>query len=156
MSRIAFLTRVLAFSQVVPPSRSSAGLRRAGVALDEIEPLDRDEELVVAGIAELHELLRLDADLDALQADEHADAVIDVDDEVADLQVAEVGEERRASRERAALVDLALLLEDVGLGPELERGVGQPEARGRDGRCRRAPTPVRTSSARSIGTAKMS
>ena len=32
--------------------------RRAGVLLDEIEPLDRHEQLVLAGVAQLHELLR--------------------------------------------------------------------------------------------------
>ena len=85
------------------------GARGAGVALDQIEPLDRDEELVVAGVAELHELLRLDADLDALQADEHADAVIDVDDEIADLEVAEVGEEGARSPSAAAREPSALL-----------------------------------------------
>ena len=58
MSRIAFLTRVLALSHVVPPSRSSAGRADAGVLLHQIEPLDRNEELVVARVAELHELLR--------------------------------------------------------------------------------------------------
>ena len=71
--------------------------RRAGVLLDEIEPLDRDEQLVVAGVAQLEELLLAVADADLLQADEHADAVIDVDDEVADLQVAQVREKRLAS-----------------------------------------------------------
>ena len=101
--------------------------RRAGVLLDEVEPLDRDEQLVLAGVAELHELLRREADVDLLQADEHADAVVDVDDEVADLQVAEVGEER-ARRRAAALVRLAFFLEDVGLGAELQAGLGQPEA----------------------------
>ena len=58
MSRMAFLTRVLAFSQVVPPSLSSAGAAPPRVLLDEIEPFERDEQLVVAGVAELHELLR--------------------------------------------------------------------------------------------------
>ena len=33
-----------------------------------------------------------------LEADELADAVVDVDDEIADLQVAQVGEERLARR----------------------------------------------------------
>ena len=129
--------------------------RGAGVLLDEIEPLDRDEELVFAGVAELHELLRLEADVDALQADEDADAVVDVDDEVADLQIAEVREER-PRRGLAALVDLALFLEDVGLGPELELRVRAAGSRGY-----RWPTPTSTdaacaSSARSIGTAKIS
>ena len=48
-------------------------------------------------------------DLDPLQADEHADAVVDVDDEIADLQIAEVGEERArwptgGARDAAALL----------------------------------------------------
>ncbi len=102
-------------------------MSRAGVLLDEIQPLDRDEELVLAGVAELHELLRIEADVDALQADEMSDAVVDVDDEVAGLEVAEVGQER-PRRRLAALVDLALFFEDVGLGPELELGLGQAEA----------------------------
>ncbi len=126
MSRMAFLTRVFAFSHVVPPSLSSDGRERARVLLDEVEPLDRDEQLVVAGVAELHELLRLEADVDPLQADEHADAVVDVDDEIAGLEIAEV-REKRARRGAPALVDLALLLEDVGLRPELQRRFGQPE-----------------------------
>ena len=72
MSRMAFLTLVLAFSQDVPPSRSSGGLRAAGVFLNEVEPLDRDEELVVAVIAQLEKLLHdvAVADRDLLQADE--------------------------------------------------------------------------------------
>ena len=41
------------------------------------------------------------ADVDLLQPDELADAVVDVDDEIADLQVAEVGEERLASQTAA-------------------------------------------------------
>ena len=42
------------------------------------------------------------ADADLLQADEHADAVVDVDDEIADLQVAKIREERLASPSGAA------------------------------------------------------
>ena len=126
MSRMAFLTRVLAFSHVVPPSLSSDGRERAAVLLNEIEPLDRDEKLVLARVAELHELLRRLADVDALEADEHADAVIDVDDQVIDFQIAEVGKEG-ACRGASALVSLALFLEDIRLGPELERRLGQAE-----------------------------
>ena len=123
MSRMAFLTRVFAFSHVVPPSLSSDGRDGAGVLLDEIEPLDRDEELVLARVAELHELLRRRADVDALETDEHADAVVDVDDEIVDFQVAEIGEERAGGRPPPLLVRLPLFFEDVGLGPELESGL---------------------------------
>ena len=48
-------------------------------------------------IAELEKLLHDVAagDGDLLEADELADAVIDVDDQIADLEIAQVGEERR-------------------------------------------------------------
>ena len=69
------------------PRRAAEAIERrarcAGVLLDEIEPLDRDEEFVFAGVAKLHELLRVEADIDALEANEEPDAVIDVHDEVA-------------------------------------------------------------------------
>ncbi len=73
-----------------PAKLVQRGAGRPGVLLDEIEPLDRDEELIFAGISELHELLRLEADLDLLQADEDADAIVHVDDEIAHLQIAEI------------------------------------------------------------------
>ena len=52
-----------------------------------------------------------------------------MDDEVANLQVAEIGQERL--RGRAALfVGVPFLVEDVGLGPELQAGSGQAEPLG--------------------------
>jgi hypothetical protein len=53
--------------------------------------------------------------------------VIDVDDEIADFEIAEIGEEG-AGRRSAALVNLALFLEDVRLGPDLQCCIRQPEA----------------------------
>ena len=100
---------------------------RAGVPLHEIEPLDGHEQLVFAGVAKLHEFLRLEADVDALEPDEVPDAVVDMDDEVAGLEVAEVREER-ARRRLAPLVNLAFFLEDVRFGPQLKLGFRQPEA----------------------------
>ena len=51
--------------------------------------------------------------------------MIDVDDEIADLEIAQVGEEAFV---RFALSGSApLFLEDVGLRIELQRGVGQTE-----------------------------
>ena len=135
MSRIAFLTRVLAFSHVVPPKAIERRPRAAGVLLNQIEPLDRDEQLVVAVVAQLEELLelrararrRLPARRQLLQTDELADPVIDVDDEIANLQVAQVGEKRL--RETAALVrGRTLFFEDVGLGVDLQCGVRETES----------------------------
>ena len=67
-------------------------LRSTGVFLNQVEPLDRNEQLVVAVIAKLEELLHASpaADANLLEADELADAVVDVDDQIADLQIAQV------------------------------------------------------------------
>ena len=97
------------------------------VLLNEIQPFDRHEQLVVAGVAELEKLLRGVGDTDLLETDEHSDAVIDVDDQVADLQVAQVREKSLAGRS-SALRRTALFLEDVGFGVDVQSGVGQPEA----------------------------
>jgi hypothetical protein len=78
-------------------------------------------------VVELHELLHVRADGDLFEADEHADAVIHVHDQVAYLQVAEVGEER-AAHGATPLVNLPLLLENVRLRIQLEQAVGQTEA----------------------------
>ena len=98
-------------------------LRAAGVFLDQVEALDGHEQLGVAVIAQLEELLDDVAagDGDLLEADELADAVIDVDDQIADLEIAQVGEERGGRRSLLAGAGLApLFVEDVGLGVNLE------------------------------------
>src|SRR5215210_7355684 len=94
--------------------------RAAGEFLNQVETLDRDEELVFAEVAEFHELLRLHAKLDSLQPDEHPDAVIDMHHEIADLQVAEV-REKGAGCGPAPRVRLAFFFEDIRCGPELQR-----------------------------------
>ena len=111
--------------------------RRAGVLLDQIEPLDRDEQLVVAGVAQLEKFLHAVADADLLQADEHADAVVDVDDEIADLEIAQI-REKRLGRRAPPLGRAPLFLEDVGFGVDLQAGVGQAEAARQTRRPRRA------------------
>ena len=106
-------------------------LRGAAVLLDEVEPLDRNEQLVFAEIAQLHEFLHGVADADLLEPDEPPDAVIDVHDEVVDLEIAQVREERL--RDGTVPVSLALdlgalFLEDVRLGNDLQLGARQTEA----------------------------
>ena len=125
---MAFFTRVLAFSHVVPPRRSSGGPGAAGVLLDEVEARHGDEELVVARVPQLEELERLvRPDGHLLQADEFPDAVVDVDDEVAHLQVAQVGQERPRGRPARALTGPALFLEEIRLGVDPQARGGQPE-----------------------------
>ena len=53
--------------------------------------------------------------------------MVDVDDEVADLEIAQVGEER-LGRRTPPLGRAPFFLEDVGLGVDLQAGVGQAEA----------------------------
>jgi hypothetical protein len=67
-----------------------------------------------------------DADADLLQADEHADAVIHVHHVVADLEVAQVREER-ARRGAPALRGARLLGKDVTLGVDRQAGTRQAE-----------------------------
>ena len=71
------------------------------------------------------------------------------------FEIAEVGEER-PRRGSPALVRLALFLEDVGLGPELQAGVRQPEPARQVADADEHGRGVATSSARSIGAAKIS
>src|SRR5688572_3720391 len=116
-------------------------LGATGVLLNEIEPLDRDEELVFAVVAQLHELLHVGADFDSLEPDEHANPVVDVDDEVADFEVAEVGEEGARGGAPPFVRGLTLLFEDVRLGPDLQPRSREPEAFGEmsvrdENRCR--------------------
>ncbi len=75
---------------------------------------------------ELEEFLERVPDPDLLQADERANAVIDVNDEVADFQVPQIGE-KRLRRRSAALRCAPVLFEHVGFGVDLERCVRQPE-----------------------------
>ena len=89
MSRMAFLTRFGAF-----PGRAAQPIDRRPEApvvfLDQIEPLDRHEQPVVAGVSQLEEFLHPVVDADLLQPGERADPVVDMDDEVSGFEVAQV------------------------------------------------------------------
>ena len=73
------------------------------VARQQFEILDRQEQPIAAGVVYLQAVVRRARRLDRRQADEAADAVIDVDDEVA-------GGERGGFREHVLGAALALLL----------------------------------------------
>ena len=103
------------------------GPRRPRVLLNEVQPFDRHEELVVTGVPQLEKFLERVADADLLEADERPDAMVHVHDQVADLQIAQVRKKRLGGR-FSPLGRAPILLEDVGLGVNLQPGVGQPEA----------------------------
>ena len=82
-------------------------------------------------IAQLQELVRAVAAAHAelLEPDELADAVVHVDDQVADLQVAQVREEGLGDA-GSPLDRVALLVEDVALDVDLQPGIDEAEAAG--------------------------
>ena len=99
------------------------------VLLQQVDLLHRHEQLVLARVAQLHELVPLEPDGNLLQPHEDADPVVDVDDAVPRLQVAEVGEERPGGV-GPALAHPPFFVEDVGLGEDLQARVGQAEPAG--------------------------
>ena len=66
--------------------------RLRAVARQQFEILDRQEQPVAAGIVDFEAIVRRARRLDRLQADEAADAVIDVDDEIAGGERARFGQ----------------------------------------------------------------
>ncbi len=102
MSRMAFLTRDLGLLPRGAAQPVERRTRATGVLLHEVEPLDGDEQLVVAVVPKFEELaarLRA-ADAELLEAHELADAVVHVHDQVADLEVAQVRQEGLGARSR--------------------------------------------------------
>ena len=67
------------------PVELDAGVLRA-VARQQLDVLHRQEELVALGVVDLQAIVRRAGGLDVLQADEAADAVIDVHHEIAGRQ----------------------------------------------------------------------
>ena len=118
--------------RLVPLARAEPVQRRllgadAGVAGDQVQLRDRHVERRLVGVLEVQELGRLflgAAEGDRRQAEVAADAVVDVDHRIADLELGEVLDQR---------VDVARLLlaapparagrhrEQLGLGDELDR-----------------------------------
>ena len=101
----------------------------AGVLLHEIESLDRQEQRLLLGVPDLHELAFLALDRESLQALEAPDAVVGVHDRVAQLQVAQV-REKRLARLSPRLRRAPLLAEDLLFGVDGQSGIAQAKARG--------------------------
>ncbi len=89
-----FFIRALRVCQAAAaePVELDAGLLRA-VARQQLDVLDRQEQLVAAGIMDFQAIVRRAGGLDGAQADEAADAVIDMDDEIAGGQTRHLGDE---------------------------------------------------------------
>ena len=94
ISRMRFFIRALRVCQAgaAEPVELDAGLLRA-VARQQLDVLDRQEQLVAAGIMDFQAIVRRAGGLDGAQADEAADAVIDMDDEIAGGEARHLGDE---------------------------------------------------------------
>ena len=87
MSRMRFFSFALRDCQATPPSLSSWTPDFVGaVAGQKLDILDRQIELVAALVDQLEAIMRLAGSLDGGEADEAADAVIGMHDEIADRE----------------------------------------------------------------------
>ena len=124
------------------PAEPVEGLPGPGVLLQQIDLLHRNEQLVLARVSQLHELVVLETDGNLLEPDEDPDPVVDVHDPVPRLQIAKIGEERLGGA-GPALPHPAFLVEDVRLGEDLQAGFRQPEPAGELARRHQQRGPVR-------------
>ena len=126
------------------PVEIDRGVLRA-VARQQLDVLHRQEQLVVAGVVDFQAVVRGAGGLDGLEADESADAMIDMDDEVAGGQARHLGDEvlcpfRGLARPHQAVAENVLLAdhgEVLGLEALLEPEHGKPDLRLRQSERRR-------------------
>ena len=115
------------FCQRLPPSAESAGLAAgADVAAQLRELVGGDVDPVLALVFEVEVVAGDAADLAGLEAGEAGDAVVLVDDVVADPQVAE--REAAAAGARRALVGAAAAVDQAAEGEDGEPQLGADEA----------------------------
>ena len=102
------------------PVELDAGVLRA-VARQKLDVLDRQIELGALGVVDFQAVVRRAGGLDVLQADEAADAVIDMHDEIAGRQARHLGDEivralGRAARPHQPVAQDVLLADDGDVG----------------------------------------
>ncbi len=136
ISRSRFLSRALRDCQATPPSLSSCASDFIGaVARQKLDVLDRQEQLVAAGVVQLEAVVRGAEHGDGLEAGEAADAVVGVHDEIADRKARRLGQHvdgraLLAARAHEAVAEDVLLADDG----ELRRLEALLEAEHADGR----------------------
>ena len=117
-----FFIRDLRACQAVAaePVELDAGLFRS-VARQQLDILHRQEQLVAAGIVDFQAVVRRARRFDGAQADEAADAVIDMDDEIAGGEARHLGDEILRPLRSPARAHQALA-QNVFFGDEREVG----------------------------------
>ena len=119
--------------------------RRAAVAPDQVQVGDRNVELRVVGVDELQEFGRALAEIHRHETEVAADAVLLVDDRIADAHLGEVAQHRvdvRAARGVALAVAHDARIE-LGFGDERELRLRPREAGGKRCDHERAASPRR-------------
>ena len=85
------------------------------IALHQVHALEWHVEARIVGIAEQHELAAMAVRFDLTEAFELADAVIDVNDEVAGLKFGEISEKSRSANFVAGALDSWRDVEKIGV-----------------------------------------
>ena len=85
------------------------------IALHQVHALERNVEARILGVPQQHEFAAASVRLDLAETLELADAVIDVDDEVAGLEFGEIAEKAGGADFTAGPVDGRGDLEEVGI-----------------------------------------
>ena len=103
------------------------------VVLDEVHALERNVEARVVGVLEEHEFAAAAVGFDLAKAVELADAVIDVDDVIAGLELGEIAEEAGGANFSAGALDGRSDVEEIGVAEEGDARFGKGDAFGERG-----------------------
>ena len=101
------------------------------IALDQIHAFERNVEARIFGVTKEHEFATAAIGFDEAETFELADAVIDVDDEIAGLKFGEIAEEAGGANFAAGAFDSGSNVKKIGIAVEGEFGVGKRNAVGK-------------------------
>src|SRR5262249_5655955 len=98
------------------------------IALDQVHALERNVQTRVFGVAEEHEFTAVAVGFDLAQPFELPDSVIDVDDEVAGLQLGKIAEESGSANLSAGALEGGRDFKEVGIAEKRDASVGESYA----------------------------
>ena len=100
------------------------------IVLDQIHALERNVEAGLVGVFEQHEFAAAAVGFDLAQAVELADAVVDVDDEVAGLELGKIAEETGSADFAAGTLNGRGDVEQIGVAKKCDARFGKRDAFG--------------------------
>src|SRR5260370_40276764 len=98
------------------------------VTLNQVHAFQGNVEACIVGVLQQHELAAMPVGCDLPKSLELADAVIDVDDIVAGLQLGKIAEETGSANFAAGALDRGCDVEKIGVTKKREPGVGKRDA----------------------------